>query len=169
MSLSDGASREVASTAPRLAKGQAHAEAGAASERTSQHAPHEKTAGGGLATSPSSPGGASAGAPRHRADRGTARAQGGFVPRSSPKPHAIALAHPRNRYGSLQDSSNKSTKKQLLRQARGQRRALSPYGPHRGLPKISPSAKLSAKPVRPSVPRELHRANRCAAKSALRR
>ena len=39
--------------------------------------------------------------------------QGGFVPRSSPKPHAIVPAHPLIRDGSLQYSSNKSTKKQL--------------------------------------------------------
>jgi hypothetical protein len=68
--------------------------------------------------------------------RGAARAQGGFVPQGSPKPHAIVQARPRIRDGSLQYSSKMSTKKQLVRHSRARPSRQSPYGPHRASERV---------------------------------
>ena len=76
MSLLDGASREVEKHRTASCEGwapQAHAGAGAAPSAHEPACTQQKAVGGRVATLPCSPVGASAGAPRHRADHGTAR------------------------------------------------------------------------------------------------
>jgi len=161
--------RAVASTDPRLAKGgpQAHAGAGAAPSAREPACTPRKPQGGRSSHPAESPGGAPAGAPRHRADRGTrcgtARTQGGFVPRSSPKPHAIVPAHPRNRDGSLQYSSNMSTKKQLRPTAASRAaRASSSIRAPRTLSRVVPLCRKPSFIIIRKSPTRAARANRCA-------
>ena len=76
MSLLDDASREVEKHRTASCEGwapQAHTGADATLSPASQPARNENTAGGAPCYPSDSTGGASAGAPRHRADRGTAR------------------------------------------------------------------------------------------------
>ena len=157
------------STGPRRGKGGLPKRAGAGaslSAREPAYTQRKTRRRSALVTPPSPRGGASAGvhaieqtaAPR-RSPRAMSR-QGGFVPRSGPGRCGVLSASPK-RVADLSlslDQHNSSTRQsrqpKLLACAR-----LAPYGPHRRCRTLSPSAELSAKPLRPSVPRELHRAS----------